>query len=86
MAGNAFDAAEIGAANYLVFCKTNDALAACALTIRKRVVASVRAGRTARDALEPYVVAGKAGPIVIYNALIGAISAIKGNTPAVGVN
>ncbi len=86
VAGNAFDAAEVGAAGYLTYCKAHKIEAPCALVIRKRVVASVRVGRDARNALEPYVVAGKAGPAVLYNALIGAVSAIKGNTPAVGVN
>lgn len=87
IAGNAFDAAEVGAAGYLTYCKTNtNPQPQCALVTRKRVVSSVRAGRAARNALEPYVVAGKAGPIVVYNALIEAISAVKGNTPIVGAS
>src|SRR6267154_3509298 len=80
IAGNAFDAAEIGATGYLTYCSTHKAESPCALVTRKRVVASVRAGRTARNALEPYVLAGSAGPVVLYNALINAVSAIKGNT------
>jgi hypothetical protein len=87
VAGNAFDAVEVTATNYLVYCKTNlNPLPQCDLVTRRRVIASVRAGRGARDQLEPYVVAGKAGPIVIYNALIEAIKAVKGNTPVLGAS
>ncbi len=84
VAGNAFAAAEIAAAGYLTYCKTHKPDSACALVIRKRVIASVRVARDARNQLEPYAVNGRAGPAVIYNTLITAISAIKANTPAVG--
>ncbi len=83
IAGNAFDAAEIGATGYLSYCSTHKAQSACALVTRQRVISSVRAGRSARNALEPYVTGGKAGPLAIYNALTEAISAVKGNTPAI---
>ncbi len=87
VAGNAFDAAEATATNYLVYCKTNaNPQPQCSLTVRKRVIASVRAGRNARDQLEPYVVSGSAGPIVLYNSLIEAIKAVKGNTPVLGAS
>jgi hypothetical protein len=87
IAGNAFDAVEVTATNYLVYCKQNvNPQPQCALVTRQRVISSVRAGRVARDALEPYVVSGKAGPIVIYNSLIEAIKAVKGNTPLVGAS
>lgn len=85
VAGNAFDAVEVTATNYLIYCKTNaNPQPQCSLTVRRRVIASVRAGRGARDELEPYVVSGSAGPIVLYNALLKAIKAVKGNTPVLG--
>lgn len=84
VAGNAFDAAKASATQYLKFCHDNSAIPACALKIRKQVVAAVRAGTTARDQLEPYVVAGTAGPAAIYNTLIATITTLQNNIPATG--
>ena len=81
VASNAFDAAEASATQYLTYCKSNASQAGCALSIRKQVVASVRAGRAARNQLEPYVTSGTAGPIALYNSLEAAITSLQATTP-----
>lgn len=82
VAGNAFDAAEASATQYLLGCKAAAIPAnACLLSIRRQVVAAVRAGRTARNALEPYVTSGTAGPSAIYNALVSSISTLQHTVP-----
>jgi hypothetical protein len=83
VAGNAFDAAEASATQYLMYCKVNPALKACTLTTRQSVVAAVRSGRAARSQLEPYVVSGTAGPAAIYNTLAAAITTLQASLPAV---
>ena len=85
IAANAFDAAEASATQYLLYCKAGGkGTSACALSTRQKVVTGVRSGRSARNALEPYVVSGGAGPSGIYNTLIAAVSTLQTNTPAVG--
>jgi hypothetical protein len=79
IAGNAFDAAEASATQYLTYCKVNAALKGCDLKTRQTVVAAVRAGRTARNQLEPYVTSGTAGPSAIYNTLIATITSLQSN-------
>ncbi len=86
VAGNAFDAAETSATQYLLWCKQNAANAACALSTRKSVVAAVRSGRAARNALEPYVVSGTAGPSALYNTLVAAINTLQASQPAIGAS
>jgi hypothetical protein len=86
VAANAFDAAEATATQYLIYCKAGGhGTSACTLSTRKKVVSSVRSGRAARNALEPYIVSGGAGPSGIYNTLIAAVSTLQTGTPAVGV-
>jgi hypothetical protein len=83
VAGNAFDAAEASATQYLTACKAVALpAAACTLTIRQKVVAAVRAGRSARNQLEPYVTSGTAGPSAIYNTMISSINTLQQNLPA----
>lgn len=78
VAGNAFDALEATATQYLLYCKSiKYAQQACALGNRKPVVAAVRAGRSARNQLEPYVTSGTAGPSAIYNTLVAAITTLQ---------
>jgi len=83
VAGNAFDAAEASATQYLLWCKANPTVApaACTLPIRKKVVAAVRAGRSARTSLEPYVVSGTAGPAALFNTLVSSINTLQTNIP-----
>ena len=83
VAGNAFDAAEASATQYLLYCKaTVPVPSACALSTRKKVVAAVRAGRTARNGLEPYVVSGTAGPSALFNTMVTSINTLQAQLPA----
>lgn len=83
IAANAFDAAEATATQYLLYCKaTIPAPSICALKTRQTVVSAVRAGRTARNQLEPYVVSGTAGPAAIYNTLTATVSSLQTQIPA----
>lgn len=84
VASNAFDAAEGSATQYLLYCKANKAASVCALATRKKVVAAVRAGRTARNQLEPYITSGTAGPLAIYNTLIATVQTLQTTTPTTG--
>ena len=77
IAGNAFDAGEATATQYLLFCKANVGNSACALKTRKTIVAAVRSGRASRNALEPYAVSGSAGPSALYNTLVAAVNALN---------
>lgn len=78
VAGNTFDALEATATQYLSYCKSVGYVPQpCKLVNRRPVVQAVRAGRAARNGLEPYVVAGTAGPQAIYNTLVQAISTLQ---------
>lgn len=82
VAANAFDAGEASATQYLLYCKANAAVSYCALKTRQAVVSAVRAGRTARNQLEPYIVSGTAGPVALYNTLVAAITSLQSQIPA----
>ena len=82
VAANAFDAAEASATQYLLFCKVNPVMKGCDLTTRKTVVAAVRAGRTARNGLEPYIVSGTAGPSALFNTMVTSINTLQAQLPA----
>lgn len=85
VAANAFDAAEASATQYLLYCKAGGhGTSPCALATRQKVVTGVRTGRSARNALEPYIISGGAGPSGIYNTLISAVSTLQTNTPSTG--
>lgn len=82
VAANAFDAGEASATQYLLFCKAaNPAPSYCALSTRKSVISAVRAGRVARNQLEPYVISGDAGPAAIYNTLVSVVSTLQTQIP-----
>ena len=81
IAANAFDAGEATATQYLLYCKANKTVPACARSTRVAVVAAVRSGRVARAQLEPYVVSGTAGPSAIYNTLVAVISQLQTQIP-----
>jgi hypothetical protein len=82
VAGNAFDAIEATATNYLTFCKANRTVAGCAsyVTARKAILPAVRSGRVARNNLENFLTAnpGQLGPSGLYNALVTAINTLQG--------
>ena len=78
VAANSFDALEITATQYLNYCKSvGYKPQPCALGNRKPVVKAVRAGRTARNALEPYVTSGLAGPAALFDTLVAAINTLQ---------
>lgn len=82
---NAFDAGEASATQYLLFCRAAaPAPSYCALKTRQAVVAAVRAGRAARNQLEPYVLSGTAGPAAIYNTLVAIVTTLQTQIPATG--
>lgn len=82
VAGNAFDALEATATNYLVFCKANRTVAGCGsyVAARKQILPAVRAGRVARNNLEGFLTAnpGQLGPSGLYNALVTAVNTLQG--------
>jgi hypothetical protein len=82
VAANAFDAGEASATQYLLYCKqASPAPSYCALNTRQAVVSAVRAGRIARNQLEPYIVSGTAGPSAIYNALVATVTSLQTQIP-----
>jgi hypothetical protein len=82
VAANAFDAGEASATQYLLYCKANPVVSYCALKTRQTVISAVRAGRVARNQLEPYVVSGTAGPSAIYNTLVATVQQLQTQIPA----
>jgi hypothetical protein len=82
VAANAFDAGEASATQYLLYCKANPAVSYCALKTRQAVVSGVRAGRAARNQLEPYIVSGSAGPAAVYNSLVAAVTQMQAQIPS----
>jgi len=77
VAGNSFDALEGLATQYLNYCRGNLGTTICSSDNRRTTIRAVRAGRSARNQLEPYVASGTAGPSVIYNTLVTAINTLK---------
>lgn len=84
VAANAFDAAEATATQYLLYCNANPTASACALKTRQPVVTGVRAGRVARNQLEPYITSGAAGPVALYNTLEAVVTTLQSSIPATG--
>lgn len=82
VAGNAFDAIEATATNYLTFCKVNRTIAGCGsyVAARAAILPAVRSGRVARNNLENFLTAnpGQLGPSGLYNALVSAINTLQG--------
>lgn len=82
VAGNAFDALEGTATNYLLFCRSNRSQPACTgyVAARKKIIPAVRSGRLARNSLEQFMAAnpGQLGPSGLYNALIAAVNTLQG--------
>ena len=83
VAANAFDAGEASATQYLLYCRQASPVPSyCALSTRQSVIAAVRAGRVARNQLEPYVVSGTAGPSAIYNTLVATVTSLQTQIPS----
>lgn len=81
VAGNAYDAIEASATNYLTFCKANRTVAGCKgyVSARAAILPAIRAGRVARNNLEAFLIAnpGQLGPTGLYNALIAAVNTMQ---------
>jgi hypothetical protein len=85
VAANAYDAGEATATQYLLYCKAAvPAPSYCALTTRRSVVQTVRTARAARNALEPYIISGTAGPAALYNTLVAAVTQLQSQIPTTG--
>jgi hypothetical protein len=85
VAANAYDAGEATATQYLLYCKaTVPAPSYCALTTRQGIVKTVRTARAARNALEPYIISGTAGPAALYNTLVAAVTQLQSQIPTTG--
>lgn len=89
VAGNAYDALEATATNYLTFCKANRAVVGCGnyVAARAQILPAVRAGRVARNNLESFLTAnpGQLGPSGLYNALVTAINTLQGVAVQYGI-
>lgn len=81
VAGNAYDALELSAANYLNFCKVNRAVIACTgyVQARKAIIPAILSGRTARNNMEAFLKThpGQLGPRGLYDALSTSVSTIQ---------
>lgn len=79
--GNAFDALEVTATNYLVFCRSNRTSPACSgyVAARKQILPAVRSGRVARNNLEAFMAAnpGALGPSGLYNAVVASVNTLQ---------
>lgn len=70
----AFNGVKSVATTYLRFCKDNLSQPVCSADNRRSVIKWVRVGTSARNALEPYIVTGGAGPGDVYNVMVDAIN------------
>lgn len=81
VAGNTFDGLEATATNYLRACRTmSSPPATCSnKAVKAKIIASVRAGRVARNDLEDFYKShpGQLGPQGLYDALQQAISSLQ---------
>jgi hypothetical protein len=75
-AASAFDAAEAVATQYVRYCVTHRTAANCTRTTVHQVQTAVLSGRAARNALEPSISSGTAGPVAAYNALTAAVNTL----------
>lgn len=76
-AANTFDAIESTATGYLVYCKTNPTVVACASTNRQKVITAVRAGRSARNQIETSLATGASITSTLYNSLVAAVTTLQ---------
>lgn len=79
VARNSFDAAEVSATNYIVFCKVHPATYGCSKTAIAKLIPAVRSGRVARNNLTQFQKdnPGVLGPVGLYNALNSATNTIQ---------
>ena len=79
VARNSFDAAEVSATNYIVYCKVHPATYGCSRVAIAKLIPAVRSGRVARSNLTQFQKnnPGALGPSGLYNALNAATSTIQ---------
>ena len=79
VARNSFDAAEVSATNYIVFCKVHPATYGCSKVAIAKLIPAVRSGRVARNNLAQFQKnnPGTLGPAGLYNALNAATNTIQ---------
>lgn len=79
VARNSFDAVEVTATNYIVFCKVHPATVGCSKTAIAQLIPAVRSGRVARNNLTQFQKdnPGALGPTGLYNALVTATNTIQ---------
>ena len=79
VARNSFDALEVTATNYIVFCKRNPATYGCSKTAIAQIIPAVRAGRVARTNLVQFQKdhPGQLGTSGLYNALVSATNTLQ---------
>ena len=79
VARNSFDAVEVTATNYIVYCKVHPAQVGCSKSAIAQMIPAVRAGRVARNNLVAFEVAhpGALGPTGLYDALTAATNTLQ---------
>lgn len=80
IARNSFDAVEVTATNYIVFCKVHPRTTGCSKTAIATIIPAVRSGRIARTNLTQWQrnnPPGTWGPASLYNALVAATSTLQ---------
>jgi hypothetical protein len=79
VARNSFDALEVTATNYIVFCKRNPATTGCSKTAIAQIIPAVRAGRVARTNLVQFQKdhPGQLGTSGLYDALVSATNTLQ---------
>jgi hypothetical protein len=79
VAANAFDAVKATATNYIAYCTPNPSPAGCNDAAIQKLIPAVRAGTSARDALEQFQAdhPGQLGNKGVFDALTAATTTVK---------
>jgi len=80
VARNSFDAVEVTATNYIVYCKVHPSTPGCSKTAIAKLIPAVRSGRIARTNLVQWQKQnppGTWGPIGMYNTLTTATATLQ---------
>lgn len=80
IARNSFDAVEVTATNYIVYCKVHPRVTGCSKAAIATLIPAVRSGRIARTNLAQWQrnnPPGTWGPASLYNALTSATATLQ---------
>jgi len=79
VARNSFDAIEVTATNYIVYCKVHPKTTGCSKVAIAKLIPAVRSGRVARNNLVQFQKnnPGVWGPSGLYNALVTATDTVQ---------